>query len=233
MSTFLELCQDVARQSGTLAGGIALPTTVGQSGRAEKIVDWVKSAWVDLQNERQDWRWMRRAFTADLSIGTQCYTAAALSIDRHSAWVEDRSNYRPFTVYDGSIGQTDQREIRQIPYELWQRRWNRFAPSHQRPTEYAISPAREVCVGPPPDKAYKLTGEYRLAPQILAADESIPEMPDQFHKLITWGAMKLLAMSDESEPTYTFADAKFREMHYALCSDQLPQVDMRRESALV
>ena len=55
--TFLELCQRVDEESGTVAGG--QPTTVtGQSGRLKTIVQWTAEAYQRIQTMRSTWLWL-------------------------------------------------------------------------------------------------------------------------------------------------------------------------------
>ena len=57
--TFLELCQEVADESGTVAGVPSFTTVSNATGRLAKVVRWTRNAYRDIQNERSDWKWMR------------------------------------------------------------------------------------------------------------------------------------------------------------------------------
>ena len=49
MATFLQLCQKLARESGSVSGGAMQPTSVlNQSGRLAKVVAWLSDGWVEL-----------------------------------------------------------------------------------------------------------------------------------------------------------------------------------------
>lgn len=225
MATFLQLAQDLARESGTLAGGVTLPTVTGVSGRADKMVSWVRKAWVNIQNERDDWPWMRREFSSALTVGQKRYTAAQLGIaTRFGLWVKDEPGFRTFTLYDPDIGVADEGEIRTIDYRDWRVRYDRGAQEQNRPTDWAVSPLQEFCVGAVPDKAYPINGEYRMSPQILAESNDIPEMPEQYHGAIVWEALKLLGLSDESPATSSGAISEYILARQNLNRDYLPEV---------
>jgi hypothetical protein len=67
--TFLELVQMTAQQSGTIQG--VKPTTVtGQADRLKQIVDYVREAYIDIQNAHRGWRWMQSTFTGQTVAGT-------------------------------------------------------------------------------------------------------------------------------------------------------------------
>src|SRR3990167_7597970 len=118
MSTFLQLVQKTARQSGTLAGAQSIASVAGVSGRAEKIVNWVIDAWTDIQTQR-DWAWLRAEFSSTLSISTRRYTASSFSLTRHSSWITDTKDWQPVTLYDSSIGVSDEACLTFISFETW------------------------------------------------------------------------------------------------------------------
>lgn len=225
MSTFLQLVQDTARQSGTLAGGTTLSSVTGVSGRAEKLVNWVKRAWEDIQNQR-DWNFLRAEFSSALTADTKRYTSASFSLTRFRKWTVDTPRYRHFTLYDADIGVADETELQQIPYQSWRLKYDRGSHDSSRPIEWAISPAGEFCVGPTPSKAYAIRGEYWKSPQILAANSDEPEAPDHLHQVIVYRAMILMGESDESPNTIAAANPEYKRMFSALCAEQLPAVQM-------
>jgi hypothetical protein len=225
VSTFLELVQDLARDSGTLAGGVNIQTvTLAGNARADKMIGWVRKAWVNIQNERSDWPWMRREFSAPLTIGKVRYTAADFGIARFGQWVRDRPRFCTFSLWDTDIGQADEGAIREVDYDLWRARYGRGAPDANRPTCWAISPMQEWVCGAMPDKAYQLVGEYRLAPQILQANNDVPELPEQYHRAILWEAMKLLGIADESPATTSGAISEYVLVRQNLDRDYLPEI---------
>ena len=223
---FLELVQDLARDSGTLAGGVNIQTVAAAGNqRADKLIHWIRKAWVNIQNERSDWPWMRREFSAPLTIGKSRYTAAELGIaSRFSQWVGDRPGFRTFTLYDPLIGQEDEGTMREVSYDTWRARYGRGVHDRNRPTEWAVSNLQEFVCGNTPDKAYVLSGEYRLAPQILQTNLDVPELPEQYHRAILWEAMKLLGIADESPSTSSGAISEYVLARQNLNRDFLPEI---------
>lgn len=230
MATFLELVQDLARDSGTLAGGVNLVTvTTPSSGRADKMIGWIRKAWINIQNERDDWPWMRREFTAPLTIGKARYTAAELGIaSRFGQWVGDRPTgrgvFRTVTVYDPIEGKADEGQIRQVDYDQWRAMYARGAHDANRPTDWAISQLQEMVFGATPDKPYVVSGEYRLSPQVLRENADVPELPEQYHGAIVWEAMKLLGIADESPQTASSAISEYVLARQNLNRDYLPEI---------
>ena len=97
MSTFLQLCSDTRRECGVAGTG---PTAVtDQSGQLENIVNWVKNAFVEIQNRHQDWLWLKSTFTFDTTASddTYAYGDAAVTDSRLSAAI---SRFRRWWLYD-------------------------------------------------------------------------------------------------------------------------------------
>lgn len=232
MATYLSLVQDLARQSGTLAGGVTIATVTGQSARPEKLVAWIQKAWEDIQNQRQ-WNWMKAEFDGAITAGTKRYTGASFGLTRLRKWAIETPHHHPFTIYKTATGQSDETELYEIPYDTWRLRYDRRTHDAMRPIEYAISPANEFCIGPTPDDAYTLRGEYWKTPQTLVGNTDEPEAPSHLHQVIVHRAMMLMGESDESPITIQTAEREYIRMFALLCEEQLPPVDMMRGNALV
>jgi hypothetical protein len=217
--TFLELCQMVARESGTVSG--TLPTAVtGQTGREGKIVYWTQEAWRRIQNSRRGWRWMRAEFEKPIGASSQRYTAAAFSLDRLADWITEPDT---LTVYDTAIGVADEQSIPFIPFDEYRARYERGTRIAGRPVHFSVSDAGELCF-PKMDTDYTVRGLYRKTPQSLAANTDIPEMPLRFHDLIAWDALQLLAEHDEADFHVIINRTRKSELMADLMRDQLPRV---------
>lgn len=194
---YLQLCQDVSRESGTVSGDTTPTTTTGQSGRLLKIVNWTAKAWLAIQNLHDDWLWMRSEFTGAIVVGTMRYTDATLGITRWGRWITDDHSV---TLYTTSLGVADEGELLFIDWTTWRQRYGRGAQTPNRPIEYSVSPLGELCVGPTPDVPYVIRGEFQKSAQALAANADIPELPDtNLHSVIVWRALLLLAQFDEGQ----------------------------------
>jgi len=220
MSTFLELCQDVARESGTISG--TQPTTVAsQTGRLAKIVDWTIDAWRRIQNDRNAWKWMRTEFSGSITSGTARYTAASFSLSRHARWLTDANN---LTIYKTATGVSDESALTVISWDTWRQTYGRGSQTNNRPVSYAVSPSGELCFGPIPDDSYTINGEYYKSPQILADNTDEPECPARFHQIIVQRALVSLAEHDEALVTAAAAQKNYNEIMLDLESDQLPTI---------
>ena len=223
MATFLSLCNDVERESGTVAGGAFMTDVEAPpTARQQKVVKWTAAAWDMIQTMRPDWRWMIDEFSHVLTIGQARYTATDLGIARFADWVVDQcsDDYFPFSLYDTAIGVADECAIRHVSYEFWRQAYGRGAQQQNRPVHYAIGRQNELCLGQVPDKAYRLNGEYRASPQPLVENDDVPEMPPQFHQAIVWKAVMLLGQHDEGPVQIATAQTNFLELYRSLVNAQ-------------
>lgn len=227
MSTFLQITQDVARESGTVSG--TNPATVlSQTGRLLKIVEWTAQAWVMVQNLHADWRWMRAAFSGTTTAGAGKYTPASFDITDFRDWLRDDrvTGYQPHTIYLTSAGVSGEGALLEISWEQWRTAYGRGSQTNNFPSQYAISPAGEFSLGPIPDDDYTVNGEYRQAAVVLAGDGDTPGLPAAFHQIIVWQAIILLAEFDEAVEQRAAAVIKFNTLLESLERDQLPIVSL-------
>jgi hypothetical protein len=226
--TFLELCQEAASDSGTIAGLPSFTTTVGATGRVAQLVGWVRNAWVDIQNERNDWLWMRKQFSATLTIGQRDYTPAALGITDFGKFLPDTAYQRSFSVYDPAVGQADESHIQQSTWPNFRSLYDFGSHDAQPPSMWAFY-AGKLWVGPKPDKAYTLRGEYRRSPQRLALDADTPEMPEAYHRLIVAEAIRLMARSDEAWQAGVAQTEQYMRLRNPLVREQTPEATFAAE----
>lgn len=224
MSTYLQLSQAVARESGTVSG--VLPTAVtSQTGRLLKVVTWTAAAWTMIQNLENGWRWMRSEFPATAVTGASDarYTASDWSITDLAEWIVDDDT--EVTIYKQSTGVSDEGKIDYIDFNTWRRMYDKGTQTNNRPTHWSISPDNEFCLGPIPDAIYVLNGLYREVPQVLAANNDTPNCPARFHDIILWKGVQLLGEHDEATPQAIItANAKYNEFLFGLRRDQLPRI---------
>jgi len=227
MSTNLELCQALARESGTISG--TNPTAVAsQTGRLLKVVQWVDQASVAIQNLHADWRWMQKTFSGTTTASSAKYLPASWSITDLRDWLRDdrEIGYQPHTIYLTATGVSDEGALREISWQQWRTTYGRGSQTNNYPSEYAISPAGEFCLGPIPDDDYTVNGEYRQAAVRMTVDGDIPGMPAAFHEIIVWRALVMLAEFDEAVEQRAAAILKYNELLESLQRNQLPVVSL-------
>lgn len=223
MATFLQLVNDLERESGTIYQGSRLATVVGAPGRQEKMVEWIREAWRLIQTARSDWPWLRSEFQSGaVASGTARYLPTALGITDLSDWQRSYA----LTIYRTSLGRADECALRWLAYDEWRERWDRRTHNGNRPLDAAIDRKGRLCLGPTPDAAYTVRGDYRRTAQILAADTDVPLCPAEHHHLIVWRAMVLLGEHDEAAFVIQTANSKVMAGMRALVDDSMEAVSL-------
>ena len=224
MSTFLQLVNDLERESGTIYQNQRVGSVLNAPGRQEKMVEWVAEAWRLIQTSRQDWPWMRKEFSAPLVSDQSRYTAAQLGLTSFSRWVPSSPLFQPYALFDPAIGAGEEQPLIEIPFAEWKQRWSRGVHDALRPREVSFDYERMLCVGPKPDKVYTLTGEYFRSAQMLSANTDVPICPEQHHAVIVWRALMLMAGHDEAPGAAAFANSEYTKCLRALVDDSFEAV---------
>lgn len=231
MSTYLELCQRTAFDSGTVGAQIQPATVAGVTGRLLRVCRWVDDAYQDIQQMHQQWRWLQSDFSGNTIVGTQNYNAAAMGIaDRFDHWIyrgEDEA-MSMFSIYKTSEGQAS--EVR-LTFVDWERMRDMYligaaASTTGTPQAFSINPANEITLYPIPDDTYTIRGRYYKAPQELTADADTPEMPAQFHKAIKWKALLLMGTFDEAITQFPVWQRNLDRVIFDIEADQLPRMKL-------
>ncbi len=208
MSTYLQLCQDVARECGVAGGADATPrplTVLAQAGEYNRIVNWVADAYEEIQGG-ENFRWLRKSFTVDTVDGTDTYAFGdctdvddAAVISRFKTWhLNDPRN--PPKIYLTATGVSAQVLLTWTPWDNFEYLYKTGSLQSQtsQPVHITVNPKDEIQLGITPNDIYTLTGDYHKSAQILAADSDTPEMPEAYHKLIMYQAMEYYALFESA-----------------------------------
>jgi hypothetical protein len=226
LSTFLQLCADLARESGAI--GSAPASVVAQTGRQEKAAAWIRDAWTQIQLDRPDYTFLRKSMAGHLQIGVQGYTPVALGITDFGRWIAETPEYAPITFHNGA----SEVELKYKNYPAWRRSYGvGFAAPNSAPVNWTVDPgsfvsANALLVGPPPDQNYQIFMDYMRAPQILAANDDVPIIPDAYQQIIVWRAIMNLCGSDEAAEAYQFAKLRHDALLVNLERDFLPSFEL-------
>ncbi len=190
--TYIELAQKVRERIGIQGSG---PAAVSTTIPVEKeMVQAVYDTWIDIQNHRADWKWMRAADSFFTTQGTSVYEVSSI-LDpgyRFSRWHKDS-----FLV-----------TVDSQKSEMWYLNYERYYHRHKNTTaqnkirEFTIRDWDDAVIITPPDGAYTVSLEYQKSNQLLSANTDTPELPVDYHMLIVYGAMEKMAASMISEEQY-------------------------------
>jgi len=174
--SFLTLCNDLWREVG--AAGTGITTTVGQTGEALRLVNWIHDAELDIQNLWVDWKWLRKTLTCYTPSGsnTGIYTTSGGSISAQPADLAEW-DYRTFMIQPS--GST---YFVPLVVKEWQEvRHEVFDTTDQaQPYRVIVMPDNTLRWDLTPDQPYTIQVEYRSQPYDLKADSDVSNIPPRF-----------------------------------------------------
>lgn len=231
MSTFLQLAQKLRQE--TVDSGTGPSTVVSQAGESGRFVQWIIDAWTELQQERENWRWMRKSFTLATVASTAAYsygscndTVTAVAIARFAAWYR-----QTFKCYLASAGVGSEYPLIWLDWDHFRRIYQYGTQNNGQPVHFSENPLQQIVLGPVPDAVYTVSGDYQIGPQILAADADEPEFPSRFHNLIVYEAMKKYGGNRIAPEAMLRAIAEGGILRDALEMTQLPKMGYGRPLA--
>lgn len=187
--------------------GTGPASVASQTGMDKKLVEWVASAWEEIQLMRNDWRFAWGEASVSVAAGSA-------SIDPIGLGVSDLNVFKFDTAkFDGN----------QLQFKDWPLFSNRYRTAETgRPTYISESPDRKIhfALVPPLDGTF--TAEYYKTPQLLASNLDVPRLPAQYHMAIVYKALMMYAAHDDAAQTYADAAARFVQLYNKIESTETP-----------
>ena len=199
---YLDLCQRLVRETGISDSGPS--TVVGQIGDLRRVTDWINDAWLKIQSMRKTWRWMWSTGSSTLTANTYTVTLPS-TVER---------------IERVSLGQG----------YLQEETWENFANAYRevtggQPSVYAIRPDGVLVFNAKPEANETVTYEYYETPISMANNNDLPGMPDRYHMLIVYAALRDYAQFDVAPELEAKAALQYQMMLADLERDQLPAIE--------
>lgn len=221
---YLQLVQRLSREAGVSGPSAGIATVSNTSGEAQRLCDWVSQAWVEIQEEHEEWDWMRKSVTFNTVLNQQNYvpSGAEANLTDFARWKTNT-----FRAYITSVGIGSEMFVMPMNYEEF-RDYYQFGArryTYGRPISITVNPGdKALMLGPAPDQQYTMIGEYFKTVQNLSLDADIPDMPDRFHMAIVYRAMIHYGMFEAAPEAVQRGENLYNEMLLRLEADQLPQI---------
>lgn len=216
--TFLELCQDYAREAGikgTENGNV--PASVsGQFGELARIVGWVKKAWLDVQGLHH-WNFLWELAALTLPLGTNVI-ATDIPCDR---WLTETARRSALT--------SDGLEFEYVPWDEWPNWYSdAYIAAGNAPTTFTVRPDNALVFNGIPSVAnggaVDFTVERYKNPQELVDGADVPALPSDLHDLIVQKALVRYANFDEAGSQRATAVDEIARLERDLIRRCLPQM---------
>lgn len=227
MSTFLSLV-NLARSEAGVAGGDLATLQSGLSAESTRFKNWIANAWVDIQTEHPDWEFMRFSNEFDTVANQAGYTPqqAKATNDGTNTGTAILGNWKRDSFRASTSGNNYADEMLMGFMPWWQYRnlyqYGSMRSQRSRPVVFSIDPQKNLYFGIVPDGAYTIVYEYFRTPITLSADADTPAMPDRFHNLIAYRALRAYGIFMAAPEVIGRADEQIFRLSTQLASDQLP-----------
>ena len=222
MATFLQLVNRARVECGISGAHTDLTSLQGTLPlESKRIMQWVQQAWIELQTSAEDWQFLRNSFEFNTVQGTWSYAPTASPVS-----LSDFGNWKLDSLRVSTQGQAyaDEQLIAFMDYETFRNlyRYAAMRTTQSRPTVFSVAPDKSLVFGPVPDRAYTVNGEYFKKPQTLSADADEPTgLPDRFHLLVVYEAMKHYAQFESAPEVFARAEAQAGKLKAQLEIDRM------------
>lgn len=212
MKTFQEIVADTWVETGLSGSGPADVTSC--SGKEKRVVGWVRQAYADIQQYRDDWPWMRKVFSFTTSANKPDYSLVYLDLTDVETWL-----LKGATIYRTTDGAEGEASIKPITYEYWWENLRKGLQTAGAPELIFTDPVDNTLrVHPTPNAEYTITLRYQKQIQLLQGNSDIPEMPtnNAWREIIKWRALYLYAFYDGNPALLDEADEQYETMIHTL-----------------
>lgn len=226
MSTFLQLVNQTMQEAG-IAGSPLVTLQSGLSAESTRFAGWVNREWQRIQADKDQWQWLRTSgnFTTTAAqnqytpaqVGAIC-TPTTFTAAQFANWKRDSFRFWLASGYG------DEQLAAFLNWDQFRNLYlyaqNRVTQS--RPVCFTVDPQKNLWLGLVPDQTYNVVFEYYAAPAALVADTDTPAMPQQYHDLIVFKALKAYGVFMAAPEVIGRASEEISRIFSKLCVDQLP-----------
>lgn len=211
--TYLELCQRLRQEAGLSGTGPA--SVLSQTGEMKRIVDWVASAYEDIQNLHATWRFLRTDFSFSTIASTQDYLPTSVSLSDFGSWIK-----KDIRIYS-SVADEDSLEY--CPWEIFRQAYYFGSNRTQtgRPTVITVKPNNALALWQLPNDVYTVNGEYYKTAQSMTANADSPLIPTRFQMIIVWKGLMHYGAYAGADEKYAHGSNEYKKLLALLEYDQL------------
>lgn len=212
---FLELSQRLHSEAGV--AGASHTTVVSQTGMLGRLVNWILSAYEDIQNLHPEWQFLQSSFSFSTVAEQQNYTKTDAGVTDLASW-----KTKDVRLYSAV---TDEVELVYHPWDDFRLAYKSGSSRTQeeRPSVYSIKYDLSMDLWPIPDAVYTVNGEYFKQAQTMTLDADEPVIPNQYHMIIVWRALMFYGAKIGADEVYAHGNNEYGRILRRLELNQLPR----------
>ena len=241
--TYLELVKRVAQElrvelSAKITSVSPEPPTEYGTGTEliTSLSQWVQQAWLEIQEDQENWNFMVQRGRMDLVRGQYTYPIGTIVDAGCKEVIYDRLvpfvapvDSRYIWINDGSIESSPPQPCYYVIPELFFGSADKFNDrTAGQANRYSID--REGCIvfdTYPDDDDYFIHFEFKALPHMLLLDDDVPRgLPTMFDMVIVYRAMMFYSMGDEADKQYARSEKLYKSWMNKLRLRQLGEYTM-------
>lgn len=217
MANFLALVQELVTELGIGGAnqGATVPSeVVNLTGQLWNAQNWIKKANNNINILHTDWQYMSVEYAETLTIGSKAVpehsgTATVKMWDRRSFWIERET--------------TAASQLSWVPWEEFRSRVlpGPAAVSNSKPSLITQKRDGSLLLNVPCNEEYAITAEFYKRPTLLGIDGDLPDMPDDFHRVIICEAAIKYGNKEAAMEVINGMEAEYGYLIEKLEGDQL------------
>lgn len=215
----LQLVQRLWQEAS--ASGSKPTDTRNQTGENQRLIDWIDSAYQDIQDLHSDWDFLRNDFSFSTIEDQRSYTKAAISLTELNFWKVD-----DIRIYES---ESDETEMVYEPWDSFKRSFlfGSLRSVTGRPFYFSINQSGDFYTDSLADAVYTINGEYFKRAQAMsstgtAANTDTPLIPTQYQMAIVWKALMYYGAYEGADDVYAHGEKEYMNMLSRLERNQLP-----------
>ena len=223
MSTYLVLCQDMARDIGIPGTGPSAVDATTLSEEENAVVRYVANADLDIQSRWFNWDFLWTEATISAISGTSTLTSS------NTGFPTALGNWK----LDSAVWNKSADTYQVLEYMEWDKyryEYKYGSVASDTPEVFTVKPDNNIDLYPTPDATTAISFEYFATPTALAADSDVSAIPPRFHKIIIARAKIYYAENEDAPEILSGALTEFEDLLDKLEADQLPSQKNRRFS---
>ena len=224
MSTYLELCQDMARDVGIPGDGPSSVTSTSLSEEENAVVRYIKTADQDIQSRWFDWDYLWSEATITASSGTSTLTSS------NSGFPSSLGNWR-LDSFVWNKSSDDYQILEYVPWNEYREDYKYGTIDSDIPEVFTVKPDNTIDLYPTPNASVAVSAEYWSTPTLLSSDSQVSEIPARFHRIIIASAKMFYAENEDAPEIMVSSLSEFEDQLDKLEADQLPRQKNRRFSS--
>lgn len=218
MSTYQELCQDMARDIGIPGTG---PSSVSSSTLSEEenaVVRYIRDADIDIQSRWFNWDflWTETTLTPVADVST------LTSPSNLGNWKLDSFVF--------AKGTNSYQELEYMDWDDYNLEYKLGVIDSATPEVFSVKPDNVIDLYPTPNATTAISASYWGTPTAMSEDSSESPIPVRFHKIIISRAKIYYGENEDAPEILAGALAEFEDLLDKLEADQLSGQKNRRFS---